>query len=129
MKKLLLILISFGFTNFLIANEKVNLSCVYYETFDWKTAETTRTTGSESLIVFPDTGIYIYDGIEGYYQTVGNEIRFSHLYDHMNMRMDYSLDKTTTVFEADFYYKAKTENEFIKLLTHKGECEKTENLF
>ena len=126
-KLLLLILISFGFTNFSIANEKVNLSCVYYETFDWKTAETTRTTGGHSLIVFPDTEKYMYDGIEGYYQTVGNEIRFSH--SNMTIRYDYSLDKTTTVFEADFYYKAKTENEFIELLTHKGECEKTENLF
>ena len=126
-KLLLLILISFGFTNFSIANEKVNLTCVYYETFDWKTAETTRTTGGHSLIVFPDTEKYMYDGIEGYYQTVGNEIRFSH--SNMTIRYDYSLDKTTTVFEADFYYKAKTENEFIKLLTHKGGCEKTENLF
>ena len=129
-KLLLLILISFGFINFSIANEKVNLSCVYYETFNWDTGETSRTTGGGSLIIFPDTGKYLYDGIEGNYQTVGNEIRFSHLRSHMNLRWDYSLDKTTTVFEEAFYHRSeKTKNKFIIRLTHKGKCEKTENLF
>ena len=128
-KLLLLILISFGFTNFSIANERVNLSCVFYESFVWATGETSSVTGSESLVVFPDTGIYIYDGVDGYYQTVGNEVRFSYHSTNRALRWDYSLDKTTTFFEADFYYKAETESEFIKLLTHKGKCKKTENLF
>lgn len=129
-KLLLLILISFGFTNFSIANEKVNLSCAFYETFHWDTGETSRTSGGGSLIIFPDTGKYMYDGIEGNYQTVGNEIRFSHLRSHMNGRWDYSLDKTTTAFEEAFYLRSdKTKNKFTIRLTHKGKCKKTENLF
>lgn len=134
MKKLFLfLLISFAFTNFSIADERVNLSCVFSETFHWDTLETNGTTGGGSLIVFPSIGKYIYDGIEGYYQTAGNKIKFSHV-NHdaggVGLRWDYSLDRTTTVFEQDFSVKsAKTGNKFKKGLTHKGKCEKTENLF
>ena len=129
-KLLLLILISFGFTNFSIANERVNLSCVFYESFVWATGETSSVTGSESLVVFPDTGIYIYDGVDGYYQTVGNEVRFSYHSTDRALRWDYSLDRTTTVFEEVLSANSeKLKNKYEKVITLRGKCQKAESLF
>ena len=133
MKKLLLLLsLSFGLTYSTYANERVNLSCVFDEAYNWQLGKTRVFKHDESsLIVIPNVGKYIYDGIEGYYKTKGNEILFTHKLgndeDILGKRYDYSLDRTTGVFEL--LSSDRSGDELFKWLTHKGKCKVSENLF
>jgi hypothetical protein len=131
-KLLLLLLLSFGFIYSTHANERVNLSCAFYESYNWQLGKSRLFTHDESsLIVLPSVGKYIYDGIEGYYKTKGNEILFTHKRgndeDILGIRYDYSLDRTTGVFEL--LSSDRSGDELFKWLTHKGKCTVSENLF
>ena len=127
MKKLLLLLISFGFICSTQANERIDLSCAFYEVYNWQLDETHFFTHEEgSLVVFPSVGKYIFDGIEGTYKTKGNEILFSHkIGDVIGYTYDYSLDRTTGAFEK----LVSNIDRSGKLNTHKGKCKVVENLF
>ena len=70
---------------------------------------------------------------ESYYKTEGNKIMFSHENgdEDFGLRWGYSLDRTTSIFEEDFFIMSaiETDSKFEKRLTHKGKCKVTENLF
>ena len=127
MKKLLLLLISFGFICSTQANESIDLSCAFYESYSWlldKSLFFTEDAGS--LVVFPSVGKYMYEGLEDYYKTKGNEILFSHkIGDVIGYTYDYSLDRTTGAFEK----LVSNIDRSGKLNTHKGKCKVVENLF
>jgi hypothetical protein len=132
MKKLLLLFFSILLSFNSYADEQVNLTCAFYETFHWDTLKTTDTKPEDvSLIVYPQIEMYIHRGVTGYYESVGNQIKFS-LYsgdENRTAKYDYSLDRTTSVFEYDFSIKSPESGKYERGLTHKGKCKKTENLF
>ena len=112
--------------------EQVNMSCAIYETFHWDTLKTTETRPEDvSLIVYPEIEMFTHEGATGYYKLVGNKIKFS-LFSgdkDTSFKWDYSLDRTTGVYEYDFSIKISETGTYNKGLTHKGKCKKTENLF
>ena len=125
MKKLLLFLfLSLGFIGFSnaesLALERVDLSCSFYESFNWDDLKTTELTPEEnSLVIFPQSEQYIYNSLSGYYTSEGNNILFTHVAgdENFGMKFDYSLDRTTSVFKYDFSIKSETTgNEYTERL-------------
>ena len=131
MKKLLLLLISFGFICSTQANERVDLSCTFYESFspgisvDWFEVEDKEEL---SLTIFPNTSEFIFDYFEGEYKTEGNLILFEH---DSIFRDAYSLDRVTGAINKIVYNTVKDFNdgkEYV-FLKYRGKCKVIENLF
>ena len=131
MKKLLL-LISFGFICSAQANERVNLSCTFYESYspgigiDWLEIKDKE---EYSLTIFPNTSEFIFDFFEGEYKTEGNRLLFGN--DIGVFRYAYSLDRVTavinhTVYETNPSFNDGKEYVFLK---YRGKCKAIENLF
>ena len=135
MKKLLLILFSLMLSFNSYGAERVNLSCTFYDSFNWTDSTTSELfPEKKSLVVFPDTKKYIYENITGYYSLSGNSIVFSHMWTNCKENefcasYDYSLDITSRVWKQTFNTRKVGEKIFKKGLTHSGECVKVENLF
>jgi hypothetical protein len=137
MKKLLLVIFLFLSINNPISaayDDKVNLTCTLYETFHWDDLTTSKLKPEDvSLVIHPELGTYTFKGATHFYFEVGNEIQFSYnsnCSDLPCMKTDYSLDRTSAVYQYTLSYKdSTTNNKWKKALTHKGKCKITENLF
>ena len=133
MKKLLLLLISFGFICSAQANERVNLSCTFYESFapsivgvDWLEVKDKEEL---SLTIFPNTSEFIFDFFEGEYKTEGNRLLFGS--EIGANRYASSLDRVTavinhTVYETNPSFNDGKEYVFLK---YRGKCKVIKNLF
>ena len=127
MKKLLLLLISFVFICSTQANERVDLSCTYYENnsvtlpFGWTEVEDKEKL---SLTIFPNTSEFIFDYFEGEFKTEGNRILFAHEIIAGAYRKTYSLDRVTGVINETVYQTIKDWNdgkEYV-LMKYRGKC-------
>lgn len=134
MKKLfLLISLSLGIASLTNAEsiEQVNLTCTFYETFHWDDLTTSDLKPEDiSLIIYPEMKNYTFKGYDASYEEVGNEIQFtfhSSCDDKMCIKTEYSLDRTSAVFQNTL--SSKQLGEWKPGLTHTGKCKKTENLF
>ena len=134
-KLLLLLLLSVGFVCTSYAEERVNLTCTLYDSFNWSDGTTSEVLPEKtSLVVFPETQKYIFSNITGYYVLDGNLMKFSHMWSNCKVNefcasYDYSLDITSRVWKETFNTRHVGEKIFKKGLTHSGECVKVENLF
>ena len=133
MRKLLLLLISFVFICSTQANERVDLSCTYYESnvptlpFGWGEKEDKE---KFSLTIFPNTSEFIFDYFEGEYKTKGNKILFANEI-MSNYRMTYSLDRVTGVINETVYQTIEDWNDGKEYvwIEYRGKCKVVENLF
>ena len=130
MKKITLICLLILLSSASNSEEEVNLSCAFYESFEWDNLETTKTKPEdESLVIYPKTKKFTYDGVTGHYGLSGNKINFT-LYQGDIVKYDYLLDRVSSVFKYDFSIKSsKTKGQYVKRLTFKGKCRKVEILF
>ena len=135
-KLLLLLLLSLGIINPANAEsvEQINLTCAFYETFHWDDLTTSDLKPEDiSLIIYPEMKLKTFKGYTSSYDEVGNEIQFtfhSSCDDKMCFKTEYSLDRTSSVFQYTLSFKdLGANNKWKPGLTHKGKCKKTENLF
>jgi hypothetical protein len=135
MKKILiLLLLSLGLMGFANAEERVNLSCAFYEYFKWDNHETSKVKPEdESLVIFPEIKMYIYQGVKGNYSELGNTIAWTltkTIPDIQATTKEFSLDRTTGVFKYNYYiYNPGDEILDSKVSTITGKCNKSENIF
>lgn len=135
MKKLLiLLLLSLGLMGLANAEERVNLSCAFYEHFNWNTYETTKVKPEdESLVIFPEIKMFIYQEVKGNYSELGNTIAWTFtktIPDIFSTTKEFSLDRTTGVFKYSYYiYSPGDEILDSKASTTTGKCNKSENIF
>jgi len=131
-KLLLLLLLSFSFIHSTHANERVNLSCTFYESYspgigiDWIEIKDKE---EYSLTIFPNTSEFIFDFFEGEYKTEGNRLLFGN--DIGVFRYAYSLDRVTGAINKTVYQTVQDFNDGKEhaWLKYRGKCKVVENLF
>jgi|SaaInlLV_10m_DNA_4_1040232.scaffolds.fasta_scaffold46699_1 hypothetical protein len=129
MKKILLIFLLILLSNVSNSEEKVNLSCAFYEDFNWDTLKFKELKPEDkSLTIHPKTKEFIYGEVAGNYDLRDNKIYFI-LYAGDSFKSDYSLNRVTSVFKEDWFVKLPKSGKYKKSLTFKGKCRKVESLF
>jgi hypothetical protein len=142
MKKLFLLLVlTVSYSSISFAEERIDLVCTLDTIFEWDTGERiTLLPEDRSLVIFPESKEFVYESLSGNYLTKGNKIIFisekaipQALIDSgilLAARNIYTLDTLTSVFEDDMYTSSdESDGEYVKGITHSGECKKIEKLF
>ena len=143
-KLLLLLLLSLSFIGSANTDEPVNLTCTYYENYNWidATYQEATITQIDSLVIYPESKIALWEGKNHTYIEEGNSIKWIHnTCDEQNpsyfcSKTEYSLDKTTGILKflwnkiLDDEKLSKTGKVVLsKYITFSYRCKKTENLF
>jgi hypothetical protein len=127
--KLIILLLTFGFINTVNSEERMDMVCTVNSVFEQSAGDFKKLSPSEhSLIIFPETYIYIYDGSYGSYSFKGNSLVFT-IESTPTMKSEIIVDRTTGLYKELWHYDYDAIKETEPYAMFIGKCKVTENLF